>query len=174
MISCSSYPISRSEERETEQSGMPALRWTGWAMWLCMVIGCAAVAPRPPAPGMAARVVELARGLCGTPYCYGGNTPQGFDCSGLVQHVFLRTANLKLPRTSKKQFIYSRPIRRGNEQPSDLLFFSVNRRGPSHVGIYSGRGLFIHASHTGGNVKISDANSKYWRRRFIGVRRVLR
>ncbi len=151
-----------------------ALRWAGWAMLWCLVIGCATAAPRPPAPGMAAKVTAQARALRGTPYRYGGKTPRGFDCSGFVQYVFLQAANRKLPRTSKRQFTYSRPIRRGNEKPSDLLFFSINGHGPSHVGIYLGKGSFIHASQSGGNVKISNANSKYWKRRFVGVRRVLR
>ncbi len=160
--------------RKLNRLKIQALSWAGWTVLWCLVTGCATAAPRPPAPGMAAKVTAQARALRGTAYRYGGNTLPGFDCSGFVQYVFLKAANLKLPRTSKRQFTYSRPIRRGNEKPSDLLFFNVNGHGPSHVGIYLGKGSFIHASRSGRDVKISDANSKYWRRRFIGVRRVLR
>ncbi len=128
---------------------------------------------RPPDAGRAAQVVSLAKSLQDVPYRYGGNTPQGFDCSGMVQYVFKRAVGLKLPRTSRRQFGWTRPVQRGHEKPSDLLFFDINGRGISHVGIYLGRGKFIHAPHNSGAVKISDANTSYWRRRFRGVRRAL-
>jgi cell wall-associated NlpC family hydrolase len=131
------------------------------------------MSPRPVDSGRARAVIQQAKSLQGTPYRYGGTTPKGFDCSGLVQYVFRNAVGVRLPRTSKAQFSATRPIRRGDEQPSDLLFFDINGRGISHVGIYLGKGKFIHAPSSGGRVKISDANKKYWRQRFRGVRRAL-
>lgn len=135
--------------------------------------GCAMGLRRPPDAGQAGRVVSAAKSLLGVPYRYGGSTPRGFDCSGLVQYVFKQSVGLKLPRTSRHQFDRTRPVQRGHEKPSDLLFFDINGRGISHVGIYLGRGKFIHAPNNGDKVKVSNANTKYWRRRFRGVRRAL-
>jgi len=141
-------------------------------VWL-LGSGCATpLQPRPNAE-QASRVIRLVKSLQGKPYRYGGATPSGFDCSGLVQYVFRKAAGIRLPRSSRAQFAFARPVRLGNERPSDLLFFDVNGRGISHVGIYLGKGLFIHAPQSGGHVKISNANKPYWRRRFRGVRRVL-
>ncbi|MCD4814519.1 C40 family peptidase [bacterium] len=142
--------------------------------FLFFLAGCASQPLRPPDTAKAGRVVSLARSLEGTPYRYGGNSPsQGFDCSGLVVYVYQKAAGRKLPRISRHQFKIARPVRLGLERPADLLFFDINGRGISHVGIYLGKGKFIHAPKTGGKVKISDANKKYWRQRFRGVRRVL-
>jgi cell wall-associated NlpC family hydrolase len=118
-------------------------------------------------------VVRTAKALLGTPYHFGGTTPKGFDCSGFVQYVFRQAAGVRLPRTSPQQFSATLPVRLGEEQPSDLLFWNVERGGPSHVGIYLGHGQFIHSPEQGGVVKISDANTRYWRDRFLGVRRAL-
>lgn len=139
-----------------------------------IVSGCATQTIRPPDVNKADQVVRLAKSLQGTAYRYGGRTPsQGFDCSGLVQYVYQNAVGIKLPRISRQQFQVARPVRLGSEHPADLLFFDINGRGISHVGIYLGKGKFIHAPKTGGKVKISDANTKYWRKRFRGVRRLL-
>ena len=78
-----------------------------------------------------------------------------------------------MPRSSPEQFAVSHLVHPGDEQPSDLIFFSVEKSGPSHVGIYLGKGKFVHAPGSGDVVKISDANSKYWHKRFIGIHRWL-
>ncbi|MCK5242653.1 C40 family peptidase [bacterium] len=141
---------------------------------LCFSIsGCVTVLPRLPYSGKVLPVITMAKSLQGKPYRYGGTTPKGFDCSGFVQHVFREAAGIRLPRTSRAQFSATRAVWLGSEQPSDLLFFNISGYGISHVGIYLGRGKFIHASQTGGKVRISDANQKYWQQRFRGVRRAL-
>jgi cell wall-associated NlpC family hydrolase len=144
---------------------------TGWSL---LAGGCATVSQAPPDAGAAARVVQLASSLKGSPYRYGGTTPAGFDCSGFVQYVFRQAAGISLPRTSQKQYAVARRVPRGGEEPSDLLFFDVDGRGISHVGIYLGQGRFVHAPSTGGEVKISNGNDAYWRSRFRGVGRVLK
>lgn len=144
------------------------------AAWSLLAGGCATLPQAPPDASAAARVVRLATSLQGKPYRYGGTTPAGFDCSGFVQYVFREAAGIKLPRTSRSQFGAARRVPRGNEEPSDLLFFDINGRGISHVGIYLGQGRFVHAPSSGGEVKISNGNDSYWRSRFRGVGRVLR
>jgi cell wall-associated NlpC family hydrolase len=143
----------------------------GWCL-----AGCATLPiPSRPAPDAekADAVVHFAKSLLGLPYRYGGTSPRGFDCSGFVQYVFRESAGVHLPRTSPRQFSATAPVRRGEEKPSDLLFWSVDGGGPSHVGIYLGHGQFIHSPEKGDVVKISDGNARYWRDRFLGVRRAL-
>ncbi|MEW6517607.1 MAG: C40 family peptidase [candidate division FCPU426 bacterium] len=148
---------------------------TAWVAGCAVAAGgCAAVRPLPANPAAVERVVQLATSLQGKPYRYGGTTPAGFDCSGLVQYVFRQAAGVALPRTSRRQFAATRHVPLGGEEPADLLFFDINGRGISHVGIYLGKGRFVHAPSSGGEVKISDANEPYWRSRFRGVHRVLR
>jgi cell wall-associated NlpC family hydrolase len=139
-----------------------------------LLAGCAGLARRPAFRAeQAQRVADRARALVGTPYLYGGLTPSGFDCSGFVCYVFREVAGIRLPHSSRRQFNALPAIRLGEEMPADLLFFSIKGEGPSHVGIYLGRGLFVHASDSGDTVKISDGNQDYWRKRLVGIRRVL-
>jgi cell wall-associated NlpC family hydrolase len=153
------------------------LRWSaGVILLLAGLTGCATLPiPSRPAPDKerAQAVIRTAKELLGTPYCFGGTSPKGFDCSGFVQYVFRKAVGVRLPRTSPAQFSATVPVRMGEEHPSDLLFWSVDGGGPSHVGIYLGHGQFIHSPEKGDVVKISDGNTRYWRDRFLGVRRVL-
>jgi cell wall-associated NlpC family hydrolase len=150
-------------------------RLVGCSGLVAMVLtGCATIPSRPaPDAAKANEIIRTAKGLLGTPYRYGGTTTKGFDCSGFVQYVFRNAAGVKLPRSSPKQFSATAPVRSGEEQPSDLLFWSIDHNGPSHVGIYLGHGRFVHAPGKGDAVKISDGNERYWRGRFLGVRRAL-
>jgi cell wall-associated NlpC family hydrolase len=102
----------------------------------------------------------------GVPYHWGGSSPSGFDCSGLVSYVFAQIG-VSLPHSSYAQFNMGSPVSIGQLQPGDLVFFS----GASHVGIYIGGGSFIHAPHTGDVVKISSL-SGYYASAFIGGRRI--
>jgi cell wall-associated NlpC family hydrolase len=118
-------------------------------------------------------VVSIARDLVGTPYHYGGRSPQtGFDCSGLVYYAHLQ-AGLRLPRTSYGQFKVTEPIALRHLQPGDLVFFRLSRYKISHVGIYIGHHHFIHAPSSGKDVTIDDLNDPYWRKRFVRGGRTL-
>lgn len=123
---------------------------------------------RPPT--VAARVVRAARAQVGVPYRYGGESPRGFDCSGLVRYAY-RRAGIDIPRTSHEQLRYARRISMRWLRPGDELFFRVSRRGSLHVGIYVGHGRFIHAPSSGERVSYASLNNPYWRRRVIGAGR---
>jgi cell wall-associated NlpC family hydrolase len=132
----------------------------------------ARVAPTDPASANA--VLMRAISLVGTPYSYGGNTPEGgFDCSGLVNYVFRDMLDLRLPRTSRALAEYQGPrIDARRLAPADLVFFG---RGGNvfHVGIYVGEGRFVHAPSTGGTVRLDHLDGPYWRDHYTGARRVL-
>ena len=119
-------------------------------------------------------VLIRAIGLVGTPYKWGGNTPDsGFDCSGLVNFVFREMGHIKLPRTARDIAALPVPKVRDNHlAPADLLFFGT-AQSVSHVGIYVGQGRFVHAPNSGGTVRLDDLNGFYWREHYLGARRVL-
>ncbi len=108
------------------------------------------------------KVVTLAMKYLGVPYVWGGSSPGGFDCSGLVKYVYAKVG-VPLPHSSRMQFSYGKPVSRGELQVGDLVFFFTPIQ---HVGIYIGNGRMINA--TGSQVQISDV----WPSSFQGGRRV--
>ncbi len=119
-------------------------------------------------------VLIRAISLVGTPYLWGGNTPEtGFDCSGLVNYVFRDMLNLRLPRTSRELSSLPAPaVEAAALATGDLVFFA-NGGQVTHVGIYVGDGRFIHAPRTGGTVRMERLDGRYWQTRYAGARRVL-
>ena len=117
-------------------------------------------------------IVSTARRFVGTPYRWGGESVQrGFDCSGLTMTVY-RLNGLELPRNSRSQFDAGEPTPRDALKPGDLVFFATGRKGRvSHVGVYSGRGQFIHAPGQGRKIQAASMNSRYFRKRYMGARR---
>ncbi len=132
-----------------------------------------AVAPSDPVA--AASVMMRALGLVGTPYRYGGNTPEsGFDCSGLVTYVYRDMLALNLPRTSRELAAIQGPkIAPDRLTTGDLVFFG-DKGNVWHVGIYVGEGRFVHAPSTGGTVRLDQLDGAYWRDHYTGAKRVLR
>lgn len=130
---------------------------------------------RPGDPAAANAVLMRAISLVGTPYRYGGNTPEGgFDCSGLVNYVFRDMLDLQLPRSSRELAAYQGPrIEPQRLAAADLVFFGSGGQ-VTHVGIYVGEGRFVHAPSTGGTVRLDHLDGSYWRRNYSGSRRVLR
>ncbi|HVJ39120.1 MAG TPA: C40 family peptidase [Stenotrophomonas sp.] len=130
------------------------------------------VAPADPAAANA--VLMRALGLVGTPYRYGGNTPDGgFDCSGLVTYVYRDMLDLRLPRSSSELAAVQGPkIAPERLAAGDLVFFG-NRGNVSHVGIYVGEGRFVHAPSSGGTVRLDTLDGYYWRDHYTGSKRVL-
>lgn len=114
-------------------------------------------------------IVEVAKKYEGTPYQWGGETPEeGFDCSGYLNYIFDEAENKDLPRTVKD--IYAEGTKVDSPAVGDIVFFDVEGNGPSHAGLYIGGGEFIHASSTDG-VKISEVKSSYWKDKYIGSKR---
>jgi cell wall-associated NlpC family hydrolase len=110
--------------------------------------------------------VGVAMHYLGVPYVWGGSSPRGFDCSGLVMFVFAQIG-VSLPHSSYAMYNMGTPVSLSQLQAGDLVFFS----GASHMGIYIGGGQFIHAPHTGDVVKISSL-SGYYSSAFAGGRRI--
>lgn len=111
-------------------------------------------------------IFNIAQEFLGVPYRYGGGDPSGFDCSGLVQFSHFN-AGISVPRTASAQYKAAHPITRSELKPGDVIFFRVNWRKISHVGIYAGQGKFIHAPSSGKQVKISSLNEPYWQKRMV-------
>ncbi len=117
-------------------------------------------------PNVHGGVVGIAMRYLGVPYRWGGASPSGFDCSGLVMYAYAQIG-VSLPHSSYAMYGMGTPVSIGELQPGDLVFFS----GASHMGIYIGGGQFIHAPHTGDVVKISSL-SGYYASAFVGGRRI--
>lgn len=121
----------------------------------------------------AADLVLTALNFVGVPYRRGGQSGEGFDCSGFTRYIFEHSIGLMLPRRSDEQARAPglQSVKRDELQPGDLVFFDTLRRSFSHVGIYIGEGKFIHAPRSGAAVRIEDMDSAYWVRRYDGARR---
>lgn len=120
-------------------------------------------------------VLFRALGLVGTPYRWGGNTPDsGFDCSGLIGFVYRDAANIALPRTTHDLIGMRAPnVAKAALQSGDLVFFATEGARVSHAGIYVGEGRFVHAPATGGTVRLDYLNNPYWARTYRDAKRVL-
>lgn len=123
-----------------------------------------------PADPIRTQVVFTAMQMVGVPYQWGGATPSGFDCSGLVQYAY-SNAGLRLPRTAAAQMEAVTPVTLENAEAGDLLFFRDGKR-TAHVAIYLGQGRFVHAPSTGNSVSLDSFGNAYWRMRFARAGRV--
>jgi cell wall-associated NlpC family hydrolase len=115
-------------------------------------------------------IVATAEKLIGTPYCYGGEGTDCFDCSGFVNYVFGK-AGINLPRVSGDIYVVGFSVDIPSAQPGDLVFFKKGNR-INHVGIYVGDNKMIHASTSRG-VILQDLNDSYYRERFAGIKDVI-
>lgn len=121
-----------------------------------------------------ADVLEKAETMIGTPYLWGGNTPEtGLDCSGFVRYVYEKAAGILLPRLSAQISRKGLAIAQTDLHPGDLVFFNTPRGQATHVGIYVGENQFIHAPKKGAFVRIESMKSAYWTSRYYGARRVM-
>lgn len=116
-------------------------------------------------------VTIYAVSLVGTPYRHGGNTPQaGFDCSGLIGHVYQSRTGVRAPRTVLSLSDWGQPVAASSVRTGDLVVFSQG--GPAtHAGIFVGDGRFVHAPSTGGEVRLDSLSSMYWSKQQVAFRR---
>ena len=112
-------------------------------------------------------VVGVAMQYLGVPYVYGGASPSGFDCSGLIMYAYAQMG-VSLPHHAASQYGMGSPVSRDQLAPGDLVFFN----GLGHAGIYIGGGQFIHAPHTGDVVKISSLSDSWYASTYVGARRI--
>jgi cell wall-associated NlpC family hydrolase len=124
----------------------------------------------PPAEALGYRIAATALEFRGVPYRNGGTTPSGFDCSGLVRYVFAQYGR-EMPRQARDQFDAGKRIGRDDVRAGDLVFFDTSG-GVSHVGIALDGEEFVHAPNSRGVVRVERLATDYWRRRFVGARRV--
>ena len=158
------------------------------ALVVFCISGCASPPPFEPAapervtvrnrtiqqlpPQSGSLVARHAVEMIGTPYLFGGSSPDtGFDCSGLV-HYSYQQSGVSVPRTSLEQFRAARKISLGEAVEGDLLFFQDQEK-LSHVGIYIGDGQFVHAPQSGRTVSVADLDSPYYQMHLVGVGRLL-
>ena len=121
-------------------------------------------------------IAEKAKEYIGVPYVWGGFTPMGFDCSGLVQYVY-RMFGISIERTTYYQVHQGQIVDRNNLRAGDLIFFTTNDEDPndiSHVGMYIGNDMFIQAPKPGDTVRISNLNSAYYTSRYYVAKRIIR
>ena len=130
-------------------------------------------AAEPKKEGRAQTLLKGALALLGTPYRWGGTSPEGgFDCSGLVGYVFRTALGIELPRVSRDMARDGEKVERTALVPGDLVFFSRRGKRVDHVGIYIGEGRFLHAPRTGRDVTVSELDTGYWSHKFLQARRV--
>ncbi|ASQ89689.1 hydrolase Nlp/P60 [Prosthecochloris sp. GSB1] len=118
------------------------------------------------------RFFDDVRQFFGVRYRWGGQTPEGFDCSGFVKFMYERVFNLALPRTSIEMASIGRPVDRSDLMPGDLVFFHTRGTRINHVGIFVGNGAFIHSSLSRG-VTWDRLQERYFDTRFAGAVRVI-
>jgi cell wall-associated NlpC family hydrolase len=132
-------------------------------------LGAAATTPEGstvPPPAAHGGVVGIAMRYLGVPYVWGGASPRGFDCSGLVMYAFAQIG-VSLPHSTYALYAMGTPVSRDQLQPGDLVFFN----GLGHMGIYIGGNQMVHAPHTGDVVKVSSLTGWY-ASTYVGARRI--
>jgi cell wall-associated NlpC family hydrolase len=135
-----------------------------------LLAGCAS-APRQREATLGERIAASAMAQQGRPYRYGGSTPEGFDCSGLVHYVFL-AAGIRVPRTTIDQFRAAHEIKLTRLAPGDLLFFRIDKKKVEHVAIYTGDGRFVHAPQSGKYVESRSLDDAWYRAHLISAGRL--
>ena len=159
---------------------VPGRAWCVLGLACALLLGGCSTTPAPgPSRSVASSLSDEhahdiaihALGLVGTPYRYGGNTPDsGFDCSGLIGYVYRHRVGTAPPRTVAQLSGWGQPVANGELRTGDLVVFGRGRN-PSHAGIYVGEGRFVHAPSSGGTVRLDELQSRHWSRQNPAFRR---
>ena len=140
-----------------------------------LAAGCAA-APSKRVSGYSSsagdKAADTALTMVGQPYQFKGETPGGFDCSGLVRYIYL-TAGMEVPHGTSALRNSTHSVGLANARKGDLLFFDQSGKKYSHVGIYVGNDQFVHAPSTGGRVRQDSITDPYWKKHYLETRRFL-
>ncbi len=116
-------------------------------------------------------ILHTAKGQLGLKYRFGGVSPKtGFDCSGFVMWVH-RASGIHIAREAPDQFKRGKKVKKNNLRAGDVVFFETYKPGPSHVGIYDGKGSFIHSPNSKSRVKYTKLSNSYYKKRYLGARR---
>jgi len=144
----------------------------GMAMLVLLVSGCGSqpVAGEVAGQSTAKEAVSIAMQQVGVPYRYGGTSPQGFDCSGLVYYAYAN-AGKRVPRTTTELWQQTQAVSEGDMQVGDILFFRIEGK-VSHVGMYVGGGKFVHAPSSGRKVALASLRSDFYQRALIRAGRL--
>lgn len=143
------------------------------AITMLALTACGSSPPQPTSraattPGQVAAGIALDQ--VGVPYRYGGNSPSGFDCSGLVQYAYTG-AGVSVPRTTRQLWSRARTVEDDNLRAGDLLFFSIEGK-MSHVGLYLGGRRFVHAPQSGRRVSVASLDAPFYREALLRAGRV--
>jgi murein DD-endopeptidase len=175
--------VTKSRLRGSDQQAMDratsartevalALLRAGLLLFLAVTTGACATAPVPaprqahsPEASVRARAARTAASLTGTPYRYGGDSPRGFDCSGLVIYSFAKAGVAGLPHSAATLEDIAQPVSLDEIEPGDLLFFQLSKKKTSHVAIYLGERIFVHAPSSGRHVELVSFDHAYWKTR---------
>ncbi|MDT8318187.1 MAG: C40 family peptidase [bacterium] len=135
--------------------------------------GCAGAprGDRKSSPEKGLKILKTAKSQIGKKYCFGGISPKtGFDCSGLAWWSH-RKNGINIPRQSWDQYKEGKKISRNNLMAGDLLYFETYKKGASHVGVYDGKGGFIHSPNSNKKVQRTSLKNSYYKKRYLGARR---
>jgi murein DD-endopeptidase len=159
---------------------MQPLPWARWLLlaWACaFASACATPAaqrsasparhttpPRTASLAKPASVAATALDMVGAPYKWGGSSPEGFDCSGLVLYSYEAVGVEGLPHSARRLQQVATPMRVSEVEPGDLLFFRLSGKKAAHVGIYVGQRHFVHAPSRGKHVEKVSFDHVYWGR----------
>ena len=150
-----------------------------YSLAFAVLAGCASAPPVPPrqettpvGPERAEALLQVLLTL-GVDYRNGGNSPaSGFDCSGLVAHVYREAYGIRLPHNARAQSELGVRVSLSELRAGDLVFYNTLNQTFSHVGIYVGDGRFVHAPKSGAQVRFEQISARYWMKRFDGARRI--
>jgi cell wall-associated NlpC family hydrolase len=141
-----------------------------------LAASCASAPPPRPVngytPAAGEKAADTAFSMVGKPYKYRGESPSGFDCSGLVRYSYL-TAGIEVPHGTKSLMSVTHPVSRHSIRKGDLLFFLQRGKRYSHVGIYVGNDRFVHAPSSGKTVRTDNLTDPYWKKHLLDARRFI-